>query len=184
MFMFDMFLLDPYTNALPILWDVAISLLIIRLAFFYFSLTFITGCISGYVRQKIIVPRYHLSQSTAELLELPFMLLAIYFWARLIVLRCSVPKVAWMRLAIGFIALGCMLVVEFFGAIFLHEEGRKQRNRETDKIARGAFDASLLLFGLMPWLLMVTGDNERMPVLKGANQEDDYNVSDQIYSVN
>jgi hypothetical protein len=65
-----------------------------------------------------------------------------------------------MRLAIGFVALGCMLVAELVGGAVMYQEGQKERIGDSDKIAGGAFAASLLLFCLVPWLLIVTGNIE------------------------
>lgn len=155
-----MILIDTTASAFELIWDIAVFILITRLAFLYFLLTFLTGCILGYIRLNKVIPIYHLSQSTAELIEMPFMLLAVFIWARFIMERCSVPNVAGMRLAIGFLALGFMLFAELVGRVIMYEGGFKAGILDMDKIAGGAFSASLLLFSLMPWLLMVIGKQE------------------------
>jgi hypothetical protein len=45
------------------------------------------------------VPIYNPSQTTAELLEMPFILLAVAFWARLILVQYEIPNVARLRFA-------------------------------------------------------------------------------------
>lgn len=155
-----MILLDNTASALELLWDIAVSLIIMRLAFFYFVLTFLTGCILGYIRLYKAIPIYHLSPPVAELLEMPIMLLAVFIWARFIMVRFSVPNVAGMRLAIGFLALGFMLLAELGGRFVKYVEGLEVRIFDTDKISSGGFAASLVLFGLMPWFLMVFGEQE------------------------
>jgi len=77
--------------------------------------------------------------------------------------RFSVPNVAGMRLAIGFLALGFMLLAEIAGRVVMYEEGLEMRIFDADKISGGAFAASLLLFGFMPWFLMVFGEREDVP---------------------
>jgi hypothetical protein len=112
-----MIALDSAASALELLWDVAISLIILRLAFLYFVLTFFTGCILGYIRLQKVIPIYRLSPAVAELLEMPFMLLAVFIWARFIMVRFSVPNVSGMRLAVSFLALGFMLLAELSGKV-------------------------------------------------------------------
>lgn len=77
-----------------------------------------------------------------------------------------------MRLAIGFSALGCMLIVELVGGVLLYAEGWEERIGKHDKIARGAFAASLLLLGFLPWLLMATWRKEAILVPNVAQEED------------
>lgn len=89
-----MILFKTTSLALELIWDIAIALLIVRLAFLHFVLTFLTECILGYIRVQKVIPIYHLSQPIAELLEMPFMLLMVYIWARFITVRYSVPNSA------------------------------------------------------------------------------------------
>jgi hypothetical protein len=157
-----MILLDNTASVLELIWDIAVFLIVMRLAFLYFVLTFFTGCILGYIRLYKVIPIYHLSPPVAELLEMPIMLLAVFIWARLIMVRFSVPNVAGMRLAIGFLALGFLLLAELGGEFVKYENGLEARIFDTDKISSGAFAASLVLFGLMPWLLMALGEQENV----------------------
>ena len=137
-------------------WNIASSLLAIRLAVFYFGLTFLTGCILGYIRLEILIPALQLSQPRAELFEMPLMLVAIVFWARFLIAQCKIPSFALLRLVIGLLALVFMLSAEFLGGLILYEEGLRERIWTGDKTSGTAFAASLLLFGLMPWILSLT----------------------------
>ena len=166
-----MFFLDDSAEPFMVFWEIAISLLIIRLALLYFGGVFLTGCVLGYIRQRYLIPTYHLSLGVAELLEFPLMLVAIAFWARFIVGRDSAPDVAWMRLAIGFVALACMLVVELLGRSIVSAGGQEQRTGRFDKTARLAFAASLLLFGLMPWLLVTSWSRKEVSTSGVADRE-------------
>jgi hypothetical protein len=131
---------------------------IIRLAFFYFSLTFLTGCTFGALRVLYLIPVLHIDPSTAEIGEMPFMLVAMAGWARFIVVRCKVPEVPGTRLAIGLVALGFTVATELGGRWVV--DGRRDGEilwSEGEGAARAAFAAALGVFGLMPWLLMVMG---------------------------
>src|SRR5690349_18354491 len=76
----------------------------------YFLLIFGAGFILGTVRVLLIVP--HVGERTAELLEMPLMLIATVLAARWITRRFSDPRISAERLAIGGIALGLMLAGE------------------------------------------------------------------------
>lgn len=138
-----------------LLWDIAFAILILRLAFYYYAFTFLTGFILGIVRIGVFVRSYHYGASIAELIEMPFMLLAIAFWAMFLVMRFDIPKVAWIRLVIGSLGLAFMLVTELVGRIILYGSAWPTSITKMEILARGAFASCLIMFGLMPWLLML-----------------------------
>ena len=69
------------------------AILILCLAFFYYAVTLLTGFILGIVRIGIFVRSYHYGAAIAELIEMPFMLIGIAFWAMFMVIRFDIPKV-------------------------------------------------------------------------------------------
>ncbi len=142
-------------SVFEILWDIAVSLLILRLAFFYYAATFLTGCVLGFIRIGVFVRSYHYGAPVAELIEMPFMLLATAFWAIFVVTKFEIPKVAWLRLAIGLLGLGFMIVTELVGRIILYGTSWPHSMSKMEILAKGAFSACLIIFGLMPWLLML-----------------------------
>lgn len=83
----------------------------------YMSLVMGTGFVFGVVRVPFIVPR--LGERYAELLAMPFMLVAIVLAARYVVRRFDVSTGLVVRLQAGFVALGLSLVAEVLLATVL-----------------------------------------------------------------
>jgi hypothetical protein len=150
-----MMMLESTMLVFELLWDIVFAILILRLAFYYYALTFLTGFILGIVRVGVFVRSYHYGAPIAELTEMPFMMLASAFWAMFLVIRFDIPKVAWMRLAIGLLGLAFMLATELVGRIVLHGSPWPISMSKMEILAKGAFAACLIMFGLMPWLLML-----------------------------
>lgn len=147
-------LLEEIMSVVEVLWDIAMAVLIVRLAFLYYIFTFLTGCIFGFIRLGYVVPVYHVRASTVEVFEMPIMVLMTVFWAWFTIRKFEIPKVAWIRLAVGLVGLLFMLVTEFVGRVILYKGGWTKGILEEDLIASEAFGGALLVFGLMPWLLM------------------------------
>ena len=82
----------------------------------YFGLVMGTGLVFGVVRVPFVVPR--LGERYAELLEMPFMLVAIVLAARYVVRKFDVSTALALRLQVGFVALGLSLVAEVLLRIF------------------------------------------------------------------
>ena len=138
-----------------LLWDIAFAVLILRLAFFYYAATFLTAFILGIVRIGIFVRSYHYGAPVAELIEMPFMIIAIAFWAMFMMIRFDIPQVAWIRLAIGLLGMAFMLATELVGRIIIYGNPWPTSMSKMEILAKGAFAACLITFGLMPWLLML-----------------------------
>jgi hypothetical protein len=136
-----------------ILSDIAFTLLVLRFAFFYYGLTFLAGCILGFIRHGILLLIYQFPESTAELVEMPYMLLEVAFLARFMVTRFDIPKIAWVRLAVRLLGL-LMLVAEFVRRVMVYRDVGREMLQE-DAAATESFTALLVVFGLMPRLLML-----------------------------
>jgi hypothetical protein len=149
-----MILFETSTSVFELLWDIALALFIIRLAFFYFLLSFISGCAIAYFRISQLQWIQLLTQPQSELLTLPVWLLFMTLWARWIIVNYEVPRVGGFRLAIGGVALVFMLVAELLGGVLMYEEGWTEWVWETDPAAAGLGAVVLLLFGLLPLFLM------------------------------
>jgi hypothetical protein len=155
-----------------LLWDITFAILILRVALFYYALTFVTGFILGIVRIGIFVRSYHYGAPMAELIEMPFMLFAIAFWAMFMVMKFDIPKVAWIRLAIGLLGMAFMLATELAGRIIVYGNPWPSSMTKMEILAKGAFAACLIMFGLMPWLLMLPIDGRIVPGEKSLGQGD------------
>ncbi|MBH0199004.1 MAG: hypothetical protein HP497_06205 [Nitrospira sp.] len=117
----------------------------------YFLLVFGAGFVLGTVRVLLIVP--HVGHRTAELLEMPLMLIATVFAARWITRRFAESHNHAARLAIGGIALGLMLAGELAVGIGLRGMTASSVILNRDPVAGTAYYVSLLLFAAMPWIV-------------------------------
>ena len=88
---------------------------ILKAGTLYFLLVFAAGFLLGPIRELWAVPRF--GPRTAELMEMPIMLLAIIFSACWIMRRLAVPRRPLIRLSVGATALGLLLVAEL-GVVF------------------------------------------------------------------
>lgn len=77
----------------------------------YFAVVFAAGFVLGTIRTLWVVPR--LGVRTAELMEAPIMFGVSILAARWVVRHVGIPPLWSRRLAMGCIALGLMLLVEF-----------------------------------------------------------------------
>jgi len=149
-----MILFETNTSVFELLWDIALALFILRIAFFYFLLSFLTGCVITYFQFTELQPIYLLTQSQSELVTLPIWLLFTALWARLMIVSYEIPRVGGFRMAIGGLALVLMLCAELVSGVFMYEKGYAPWIWETDYRAAGAGVVVLSLFALMPLLLM------------------------------
>ncbi len=116
----------------------------------YFALVFGTGFLLGAVRVPFLVPR--LGTRTAELLEMPVMLVAIAWAARFIVRRCPLPNGS--RLAAGFLALACLVGAELLLATVIQDQSLAAYIASRDPVSGSVYLVMLGVFALMPRLLM------------------------------
>jgi len=84
---------------------------ILRSGVLYFALVFGAGFVLGSIRILWVVP--HLGTRMAELMETPIMFVVIIVAAGWVVRRFGLPSTTSIRLAMGCVALGLMLVAEF-----------------------------------------------------------------------
>src|SRR5438067_11798900 len=73
----------------------------------YFALVFAAGVAFGLVRVPVLVPLF--GARTAELMEMPFMLVVVLLAAQHVVTRFALPASGVPRLVAGFVALGLLL---------------------------------------------------------------------------
>ncbi|HSB73370.1 MAG TPA: hypothetical protein VLT62_28930 [Candidatus Methylomirabilis sp.] len=124
---------------------------VLKAAALYFALVFGAGFILGPVRILWVVPRF--GTRTAELMEAPIMLIVICLAARWIVRRLAVPPVASRRMAVGFLALGFVVVMEFTVVLWLQRLTLGEFLATRDPVAGTAYAISLGVFAIMPLLV-------------------------------
>ena len=125
---------------------------IIRAACTYFALVFGTGFVLGTIRVPFLVPRFGVR--TAELLEMPLMLVAIIVSARFVVRRLELPQSRRRdALAVGGIALACLLVAELGVARVLGATDPAAYLASRDPVSGTVYAIMLLVYASMPAMI-------------------------------
>jgi hypothetical protein len=124
---------------------------ILKAGLTYFALVFGVGFLLGAVRVPFLVPR--LGERTAELLEMPFMLLVVVLAARFVVRRFALPPAAGVRLATGGLALALLVAAELALTVVLQEQSLGQFIASRDPVSGSVYLAMLALLAVMPLLV-------------------------------
>ncbi len=124
---------------------------ILRAATTYFALVFGTGFVLGAVRVPLLAPR--LGERPAELLEMPWMALAMVLAARLVVRRQLPGCGPLTRAAAGALALAFMVAAELAVGLVLRQLPLREILIGRDPVSGGVYLALLLLYALLPLLL-------------------------------
>lgn len=114
----------------------------------YFALVFGVGFALGAIRTMWVVPR--VGTRTAELMEMPIMLVVTIVAARWTVLRLAVPPMPSARLRMGCIALLLMLVAEFGFVLWIRGLSIKDYLATRDPVSGTVYYAMLVAFAIMP----------------------------------
>lgn len=126
---------------------------VVAAAFAYFGLVFGTGFVLGSIRVPFLVPR--LGVRWAELLEAPFMGIATYIAASVVVRRFHVPRSAPHRIAVGLVALTILVCAELTVAYLLQRVTPADYIASRDPVSGPVYGVLLGLFAAMPWLLLL-----------------------------
>lgn len=124
---------------------------LLRSAFAYFAVVFACGFVLGSIRVPFLAPR--LGVRTAELLEMPIMLVVIVLAARWVARRCRVAPTVHDRLWMGIGALVLLLVMEFSLVLALQGLTIRQYLATRDPVAAGVYGLMLVAFAAMPLIL-------------------------------
>jgi hypothetical protein len=124
---------------------------LLKVSVLYFALVFGAGFALGIPRTLWLVPR--VGTRTAELLEMPIMLVVTILAARWIVGRFAVPPAVSSRLAVGAIALGLVLTAELTLVLGLRGLSIRQYLAKRDPISGTAYYLMLVLFAIAPALV-------------------------------
>jgi len=114
----------------------------------YFALVFGAGFLLGCVRVFVLVPR--LGVRTAELLEMPVMLVVIVVAARLVNRRWLDGLRSTGRLVAGLIALALLVSAELLLAVGLTGESVASYVASRDPVSGSVYVLMLMLFAFMP----------------------------------
>ena len=124
---------------------------VLQAAVLYFLLVFGAGFVLGTVRVLLLVPL--LGERTAELLEMPLMLIVTVVAARWIIRQKMDDHRLPATLAVGFIALGILLIAELVVGMRLRGMSTAEVFLDRDPVSGAAYYASLVFFAAMPAIL-------------------------------
>ena len=128
---------------------------VLKVGLLYFALVFGTGFVLGPIRVFWVAP--HLGERTAELMEMPIMLMVMMVAARWIVRRLAVPSTWSSRLGMGGIALGLLLAAEWILGLWLRGLSIGAYVAGRDPVAGTVYLLMLGVFALMPRLVARRG---------------------------
>ena len=117
----------------------------------YFILVFSAGFVLGPVRILWLDP--HIGARTAELLEMPIMLVVIIFAARWTVRRSAGSFSSARLLLMGLLALGMMLTAEFTVVLWLRGLSIPAYLAGRDPVSGTVYDIMLGVLAVMPLLM-------------------------------
>lgn len=124
---------------------------ILKAGVIYFAMVFGTGFVLGTIRTLWIVPQ--LGVRTAELLETPFVFVAIVLTASWISHRLGNTGGSSIRLAVGLLSLSLLLVAETVMGVALLGLSIVEVFTKHDPVSGTVYYALLGVFTGMPWLL-------------------------------
>jgi hypothetical protein len=116
----------------------------------YFALVFAAGFVLGAIRQAWVVPR--LGIRTAELLEIPLMLVVCFLAARQVVGRFGLDAPR-LRIGAGLVGLVLLVTAELALVVVLQRVTVADYVRSRDPISGSAYLLSLAIFALLPVLV-------------------------------
>ncbi|MDZ7645472.1 MAG: hypothetical protein U5K76_15410 [Woeseiaceae bacterium] len=122
-----------------------------RAGFVYFLLVFAVGFALAPIRELWAIP--HFGERMGELLEMPFMLLAIVLAAGFVVRRYRIPAELAPRMTIGTVGLLCLLATELSIVTWVRGFTLDEYVTARDPVSGGIYLGLLLLFAFMPALI-------------------------------
>lgn len=128
-----------------------LSMRILQAAALYFLVVFGAGFVLGIGRILVMVPL--LGERTAELLEMPLMLGVIVATAAWLVRRRLEDGRLSSALAVGFIALGMVLMADLAVGIGLRGLSATEVFLDRDPVSGAVYYAALLCFAVMPTII-------------------------------
>ena len=127
-------------------------MLILKAGVLYFALVFGAGFVLGAIRTLWVVPR--VGTRKGELMEMPVMLVVTMVAARWIALHFAISSEALVRLGVGGIALGFMVVAEFGLAVWVRGLSIRQYFATRDRVSGTVYYVMLGVFAIMPLLVV------------------------------
>jgi hypothetical protein len=124
---------------------------VLKAAGLYFLIVFGTGFVLGILRVLLLFPRF--GTRWAELMEMPFMFIAIVIGARLTVRRFRLQASPSMSVVVGLLALCLVLAMEFTVVLWLRGMTFADYLAQRDPVSGTVYYLMLIGLAAMPWLV-------------------------------
>jgi hypothetical protein len=121
---------------------------ILKAGVLYFALVFGAGFVLGPIRTLWVVPR--VGARKGELIEMPIMLVVTVVAARWTVLHLALPSAPSVRLGVGGIALGLLIVAELGIGPWARGLSIRQYFATRDRVSGTVYYVMLGVFAIMP----------------------------------
>ena len=121
---------------------------VLKASLAYFGIVFGVGFLLGMIRVPLLVPA--VGERWAELIELPFLLIAIFFASRWVVRSFRFRQGLFEPLLVGVTAAGLLLVVEFSVVLWLRGQSISAFLANRDLVAGTLYYVAVGIFALMP----------------------------------
>lgn len=145
-------MLGRYTSGpLIMLRETTVHMKVLKAGALYFAFVFGTGFVLGPIRILWAVPRF--GTRTAELMEMPVMLVVVVLAARFTVRRLAVPFTRSSRLGMGLVALALLLSSEFTFVLRLRGLSFSEYLAGMDPVSGTVYYIMLGVYAIMPYLV-------------------------------
>lgn len=131
---------------------------ILRPGLAYFVIVFGVGFLLGMVRVPFLVPL--LGERSAELLELPFMLVAIYLASRWLVRRYDLYGRPVEALLVGIMSAFFLLLIEFSVVLWVRGVTVSEVLADRDPVAGTLYYIAVGIFAITPAIISATSRSE------------------------
>lgn len=124
---------------------------ILKAGLLYFVVVFGAGFVLGTIRTLWVVPS--VGTRTAELMEMPFMLVVVILAAKFVIKHYNVTPAPILRLGIGLVAFVMLLATEFTVVLWLRGLSIGEYLATRDPVSASVYYTMLLIFLFMPLLI-------------------------------
>lgn len=124
---------------------------ILKAGLLYFVIVFGAGFVLGIIRTLWVVPS--VGTRTAELMEMPFMLVVIVLAAKFVIKHYNVTPAPILRLGIGLVAFVMLLATEFTVVLWIRGLSIGEYLATRDPVSASVYYTMLLIFLFMPLLI-------------------------------
>lgn len=124
----------------------------------YFAVVFGVGFLLGMIRVPLLVPK--VGERIAELIELPFLLVAIFLACRWIVGRFDLRGRVVIAILVGTIAASILLLVEFSIVLYIRGLTISEFLAARDPVAATFYYIAVIIFAVMPAIISLESSKD------------------------